>query len=146
MLNWLLRAPIEPKWLGCCGQNLTTNGTGGRRKEGEEASTLSVAPVAMSSEKGRNFDELMLSEERSAQRWMRRFVIAAPIVTAPLFLFPLLSWLGFSKISIFASAVYFFLIFMTEWSYLKASFGTPGRVPSSWVRTSLEKGVYFWSC
>ena len=108
-----------------------------------DGSVRSVMP----SEKGRDFNEVLLEEDRKAQKWMQRFTIAAPLFTAPMLLVPFHYWMGSSFIGLCCSAFYIFLIIMAEWSYYKAAFTSPGRVPASWVRlTSLfDKQILFKS-
>jgi hypothetical protein len=92
----------------------------------------------MPPEKDRDFNEVLLDEERNAHEWLRRFVLAAPIATAPLFIIPVANWLGDSLFGKFLIAMYCFLVFMTEWSYIRTAFSSPGKVPSNWVRFGLE--------
>lgn len=88
----------------------------------------------MASDKGRDFNQMMIDEDKKAQKWMQRFTMAAPLFTAPMVLGPFYFWMGLSSISVCIIAFYLFLIIMTEWSFYKAAFSSPGRVPASWVR------------
>ena len=90
----------------------------------------------MPNEKHRDFNEILLDEERNAHRWLRVFVLVAPIAMAPAFVLPVWNWLGFSLFSNFLIGLYFLLLIMVEWSYIRASFGSPGRISSTWVRWS----------
>ena len=81
-----------------------------------------------------SWSDVLIEEEIIAHGWLQRFVIAAPVATAPLFLVPLRFWLGDSLWGLLLSGFYIFLIIMTEWSYLKASLSSPGAIPSNYVR------------
>jgi len=83
--------------------------------------------------KERNFNDVLLDEERHAHKWLQRFVLAAPIATAPMILVPLHYWLGRTFTGHFLISLYCFIAFMAEWSYIRAAFASPGRVLSTWV-------------
>jgi hypothetical protein len=101
-----------------------------------------ILAFAMAGE-GSSWSDVLIEEELIAHQWLRRFVIAAPIATAPLFLVPLHFWLANAPLGIFLKCLYVFLIIMTEWSYLKASFTSPGSIPSNWVRFKAIICPYF---
>ena len=93
----------------------------------------------MPDEARRDFNEILLDEERNAHQWLRRFVLAAPISASPLFIVPVWTWLGPSFLANLLVGLYCLLAFMTEWSYIRTAYTSPGKVPSNWVRQRLEK-------